>query len=56
MKLSEVAIDEEHAHLNYVDSISNHIQRLGNSSLAKIAGTSSSTGLQPSGFVVSEEG
>jgi bacterioferritin len=56
MKLFEVAIDEEQAHLNYFDSISGHIEKLGNSYLAKIAGTSSSTGLQPSGFVVSEKG
>ena len=56
VKLFEVAIDEEQAHLNYFDSISGHIKKLGNSYLAKIAGTSSSTGLQPSGFVVSEGG
>ncbi|MBN1842162.1 MAG: bacterioferritin [Deltaproteobacteria bacterium] len=56
MKLFEVAIDEEQVHLNYFDSISGHIEKLGNSYLAKIAGTSSSTGLQPSGFVVSEKG
>lgn len=53
MKLFETIIDEEQAHYNYFDSISGHIQSLGDTYLAKIAGTSSATGLQPSGFVVS---
>jgi len=54
MKLFEQIIDEEQAHFNYFDSINNHIEKLGNVYLAKIAGTSSATGLGPSGFVVSE--
>jgi bacterioferritin len=54
MKLFEQIIDEEQAHFNYFDSINNHIGKLGNVYLAKIAGTSSATGLGPSGFVVSE--
>jgi bacterioferritin len=56
MKVFEVAIDEEQAHLNYFDSISGHIEKLGAAYLAKIAGTPSSTGLQPSGFVISQGG
>jgi len=54
MKLFETIIDDEQVHFNYFDSISSHIKKLGNSYLARIAGTSSSSGLQPSGFVVSE--
>jgi len=56
MKLFESVIDEEQLHFNYFDSIGGHIEKLGTSYLAHIAGTSSSTGLQPSGFVVSGEG
>jgi len=55
MKIFEQIIDEEQAHFNYFDSINNHIEKLGNVYLAKIAGTSSATGLGPSGFVVSED-
>ena len=54
MKLFEQIIDEEQAHFNYFDSINNHIEKLGNVYLAKIAGTSSATGIGPSGFVVSQ--
>ena len=56
MKLFETIIDEEQAHFNYFDSIKEHIDKLGDVYLAKVAGTSSSTGLGPSGFVVSGEG
>ncbi len=56
MKIFEQIIDEEQAHFNYFDSIHDHIDKLGNTYLAKIAGTSSATGLGPSGFVVSEGG
>lgn len=55
MKLFETIIDDEQVHYNYFDSISAHIEKLGNAYLARIAGTSSSSGLTPSGFVVSEE-
>ena len=37
-------------------NVHSHIEKLGDAYLAKIAGTSSSTGLQPSGFVVGGEG
>jgi bacterioferritin len=54
MKLFEKIIDEEQAHFNYFDSVDAHIKKLGVTFLAKIAGTSSSTGLGPSGFTASE--
>ena len=56
MKLFESVIDEEQLHFNYFDSVNDHIEKLGNSYLANVAGTPSSTGLQPSGFAISEEG
>lgn len=55
MKLFEQIIDDEQAHFNYFDSIKDHIEKLGDVYLAKIAGTSSATGIGPSGFVVSED-
>jgi bacterioferritin len=56
MKLFELIIDEEQIHFNYFDNVKDHIEKLGNVYLAKIAGTSSATGLGPSGFVVSGGG
>ena len=56
MKIFEEIIDEEQMHYNYFDSVDHHIKKLGDTYLAKIAGTSSSTGLGPSGFAVSGEG
>jgi bacterioferritin len=56
MKLFETIIDDEQLHFNYFDSISAHIKKLGNAYLARIAGTPSASGLQPSGFVVSAQG
>ncbi len=56
MKLFEEIIEEEQAHYNYFDSVELHIKKLGDTYLAKIAGTPSSTGLGPSGFAVSEDG
>ena len=55
MKLFETIIDEEQIHYNYFDSVDAHIKKLGDTYLAKIAGTPSSTGLGNSGFAVSEE-
>ncbi len=52
MKIFEDIIEEEQAHFNYFDNIHSHIEKLGDTYLAKIAGTSSSTGLGPSGFAV----
>jgi bacterioferritin len=56
MKLFETIIDDEQIHFNYFDSVDSHIKKLGDTYLARIAGTPSSSGLQPSGFVVSEDG
>jgi len=56
MKLFEDIIDEEQIHYNYFDNVHRHIEKLGGTYLAKIAGTSSATGLGPSGFVVSGQG
>ena len=56
MKIFEDIIDEEQIHYNYFDNVNGHIKKLGETYLAKIAGTPSSTGLGPSGFVVSGAG
>ena len=56
MKIFEEIIDEEQIHFNYFDNVHGHIEKLGDAYLAKIAGTPSSTGLQPSGFVIGGEG
>ena len=55
MKIFEDIIDEEQIHFNYFDNVDGHIKKLGDTFLAKIAGTPSSTGLGPSGFAVSGE-
>ena len=43
MKIFEEIIDEEQLHYNYFDNVDNHIKKLGDTYLAKIAGTPSST-------------
>lgn len=50
-RLFERIIDEEQAHLTYYDNIDGHIKKLGDTYLAKIAGTPSSTGAASKGFV-----
>jgi bacterioferritin len=55
MKIFEQIIDEEQIHFNYFDNINGHIEKLGNTYLAKIAGTPSATGLGNSGFVAGGE-
>jgi len=55
-KLFEAIIDEEQLHYNYFDNVRDHIEKLGSTYLSQIAGTPSSTGLAPSGFVVSAGG
>ena len=55
-KIFEAILDDEQAHYNYFDSVNDHIKKLGGTYLAKIAGTSSSTGLTPKGFAVAEGG
>ena len=52
MKLFEGIIAEEQIHFNYFDNVKGHIETLGGAYLANIAGTPSSTGLPPAGFVV----
>ncbi len=56
MKLFEAIIDEEQIHYNYFDNVSEHIKDLGATYLAKIAGTSSSTGLTAKGFAIGPQG
>jgi len=56
MKLFESVIDEEQIHFNYFDNICGHIEKLGSSYLANIAGTPSATGLAKNGFAVSGGG
>ena len=55
MKIFEDIIDEEQIHYNYFDNVDGHIKQLGDTFLAKIAGTPSSTGLGKSGFAVTGE-
>ncbi|SCM70103.1 bacterioferritin [Desulfovibrio sp. 86] len=50
-RLFERIIDEEQAHLTYYENIGNHIAKLGDTYLAKIAGTPSTTGTSSKGFV-----
>jgi bacterioferritin len=56
MKIFETIIDEEQIHYNYFDNISGHIQELGETYLAQVAGTPSATGLTPKGFAVGTGG
>jgi bacterioferritin len=53
-KLFDTIIEEEQAHLNYFDNVSEHIQNLGDTYLSKIAGTPSSTGGFSKGFILSQ--
>ena len=55
-KIFEEIIDEEQDHFNYFDAVDNHIENLGQVYLAKIAGTSSATGLNTQGFVARQGG
>ncbi len=50
MKLFESIIDEEQEHFNYFDNVSEHIEKLGSSFLARIAGTPADTGPSSKGF------
>ncbi len=51
VKIFETIIDEEQVHFNYFDNVSDHIEKLGETYLAQIAGTPSTTGLLTQGFV-----
>jgi bacterioferritin len=50
MKMFESLIDEEQEHFNYFDNVHGHIKSLGDTYLARIAGTPSSTGGFSKGF------
>jgi bacterioferritin len=50
-KVFDTIIDEEQAHFNYFDNVREHIETLGASYLAKIAGTSAEIGASTLGFV-----
>ncbi len=56
MKIFEEIIEEEQLHFNYFDNVGEHIEKLGAVYLAQIAGTPSSTGLQPQGFAIQKGG
>ena len=56
IKLFETIINEEQIHYNYFDNVDEHITDLGDTYLAKIAGTPSATGLTPKGFAVGTGG
>ena len=56
VKLFELIIDEEQLHYNYFDNVHGHIESMGDTYLARIAGTPASSGLAPSGFVVAQGG
>lgn len=56
MKMFEAIIDEEQLHYNYFDDIQSHISDLGTAYLAQVAGTPSTTGLQPQGFAIQQGG
>ncbi len=56
MKIFETIIEEEQSHLNYFSNIAEHIKKMGDHYLARIAGTSSSTGLAHQGFYIREQG
>jgi bacterioferritin len=56
VKIFETIIDEEQIHFNYFDNVVDHIEKLGETYLAQIAGTPSATGLQARGFVARESG
>jgi len=55
-KMFEAIIDEEQIHYNYFDNVTGHIEELGQTYLAQIAGTPSATGLNTQGFVAREQG
>jgi bacterioferritin len=47
---------KEQVHDNYFDNVSSHIEKLGETYLAQIAGTPSASGLQTQGFVARQSG
>lgn len=55
-KLLELIASEEQMHFNYFDNVLDHVEELGASYLAKIAGTPSEAGAPAKGFVASQGG
>ena len=55
-KIFETIIDDEQLHLNYFDNIADHINELGDTYLAQIAGTQASAGLNSPGFATKTGG
>jgi bacterioferritin len=51
IKLFEIIIDEEQGHYNYFDNVREHIEKLGSTYLARIAGTPADTGPASKGFI-----
>jgi bacterioferritin len=51
IKLFEIIIDEEQEHYNYFDNVREHIEKLGSTYLARIAGTPADTGPASKGFI-----
>jgi bacterioferritin len=51
IKLFETIIDEEQLHFNFFDNVKEHIKNLGDTYLARIAGTPSDTGPASKGFI-----
>ncbi len=56
MKLFETIIEEEQSHFNYFDNVDDHLEKLGASYLARIAGTPADTGPASKGFVTGGAG
>lgn len=56
MKMFETIIDEEQIHLNYFDNVSSHLEELGATYLAQIAGTPADTGPPSKGFITGQQG
>ena len=54
MKIFETIIDDEQAHYNYFDNVSDHIKKLGASYLARIANTPAEAGTAMQGFVANK--
>jgi bacterioferritin len=50
-RLFEIIIEEEQEHASHFDNVGNHIKKLGDAYLSKIAGSSASTGPSSKGFV-----
>jgi len=56
VKLLETIIAEEQIHYNYFDNVKDHLRKLGESYLARIAGTPADTGPPSKGFVMAKGG